>query len=176
MKNFPKNVSVTTVIQRMQPFHLDAVMEIEEDSFVYCWGRKEFETVAIMDDSSCVVLFVNDELLGYLCFQLLPFEEEMVLVNLAVKADHRRMGVGSFLVNTIVDTFPCKKVVVVASESNLVSLTFFRHLGFQATELLPDYYEGVDGMEGDAISMELLKKVPSPIAYAKTYPGEDWSN
>jgi ribosomal-protein-alanine N-acetyltransferase len=99
-----------------------------------------------------MVAELDGEVVGYIVYEM--GRADFHVMNLAVRPDVRRRGVGQQLIAKIISKLrPCQRTEVrlEVRETNLAAQLFFRRLGFQAVRVLKDFYE--DTVE-DAYSME----------------------
>lgn len=90
-------------------------------------SRKEFWAIAAL---------AGDEVIGGLTAHLLPMtrtpSSELFIYDIAVRADHRRQGIGRSLITTLreqVSMLGIKEVFVAADNADIEALDFYRALG-----------------------------------------------
>ncbi|GJL82088.1 MAG: ribosomal-protein-alanine acetyltransferase [marine bacterium B5-7] len=79
------------------------------------------------------------------------------LLNIAIHPLHRRQGLGSKLMNSVLASLERRLAHVIYLEvrrSNSVAIAFYRSYGFEEYGVRPDYYALGDGRE-DALTMKL---------------------
>ncbi len=125
---------------------LDQVMSIEERSFSSPWSRNmflaEFRNKPI---SLMLVALSTDaarEVLGYIvCW---AFVDELHILDLAIKETSRRQGIARRIVLAALGTAyeaGARKAFLEVRRSNSAALRLYESLGFEQTQLRPDYYE-----------------------------------
>ncbi len=134
------------------------VLTIEGLSFSTPWNEEMFKSELSFDffHSFAVKLNLNgtgDVLVGYICFWL--FYGEAHLLNIAVKPEYRRMGLGAHLIRFFVDFCRAKRaktLTLAVRSSNHPAIKMYRKMGFRKEGIKLRYY--VDNDE-DALTMGL---------------------
>jgi [ribosomal protein S18]-alanine N-acetyltransferase len=88
-------------IRKAKPQDLDAIAEIENESFSNPWSRDSLErNIAGANRAYCfVALSENAQIVGYVAMWLVL--DDAQITNLAVKSTWRRKGIGQALLNYI---------------------------------------------------------------------------
>lgn len=139
---------------------LDDVLAIERESFSSPWTRTMFEAELLENPFGRLVgAFSHSEphlpaqLLGYICYWMVF--DELRLMNLAVRSDCRRRGVGSQLVRHAVRKGLAQgttRALLEVRACNQAAQAMYRALGFQQYGRRRSYYTNPSE---DAILMEL---------------------
>jgi ribosomal-protein-alanine N-acetyltransferase len=129
------------VIEAMQESDLDDVMRIEQASFKLPWQRSFF--VADLNHPYAWLIKARDEgrLLGYAVAW--RTEDEFHLANIAVDIDARRQGVGTMLLNRLLEIgheLSCTGMYLEVRPSNLAARSFYGKHGFFSTYIRKAYY------------------------------------
>ncbi|MEJ2722250.1 MAG: ribosomal protein S18-alanine N-acetyltransferase [bacterium] len=146
-------------IEMMNLEHLPAILEIEKTVFPTPWTRSMFEseidrgrpTVGLRSFS--IVALRADELVGYAIGWFL--EDEVHLVNIAVKKSEQAHGVGSLLLGRVIEEACTSRRLIITLEvraSNDVAREFYRKFMFRVIGVRRGYY--TDNRE-DAVLMAL---------------------
>lgn len=140
-------VHVRWLIRRDMP----EVLDIESTSFEFPWSQEDF--ISCLQQRNCIgmVAELDGEVVGYIVYEM--GRSDFHVLNLAVRPDVRRRGVGQQMIAKIVSKLrqgQRTEVRLEVRETNLAAQLFFRRLGFQAVSVLKDFYE--DTVE-DAYSM-----------------------
>jgi [ribosomal protein S18]-alanine N-acetyltransferase len=141
----------------MVPADLDEVMAIERTSFRYPWSSNFFLEELQVVCARSIVAQVNDKIVGYVLFWLLP--EEIDIHNIAVHTDFRRQRVGQTLLQQVVEQARSRNSARVTLEvrvSNIAAQKLYDSVGFVSQGLRKGYYSN-DGE--DAVIM-VLKLAP----------------
>jgi ribosomal-protein-alanine N-acetyltransferase len=134
------------------------VLTIEDLSFSTPWNEEMFTSGLSLDfsHSFAAKLDLNgtgDVLVGYICFWL--FSGEAHLLNIAVKPECRRMGLGAYLIRFFIDFCRAKKVKTLTLDvrsSNHPAIGMYRKMGFRKEGMRLRYYADNDE---DALIMGL---------------------
>jgi [ribosomal protein S18]-alanine N-acetyltransferase len=134
-------VARNTAIRGMRDEDLDAVLEIEEQSFLSPWTRKLFEETLDSSITHGFVLSKDDVVLGYVI--LYAVKDEAHIMNVAVHPSHRRIGFGKDLVAHVIDDFRGRDVrqfFLEVRESNAAAISLYRKYGFSRIGKRKKYY------------------------------------
>lgn len=117
------------------------VAALEQSCFAHPWSRESIGQ-ALNDPQTVVYAALeNDAVIGYIGMQFVL--DEGYVLNLAVDAAHRRRGVGSALLQTLVTR--CKKesfafLTLEVRESNLAARSLYGSFGFVKVGERKNYY------------------------------------
>jgi len=121
---------------------LPAVLEIEHASFPSPWKPEFFLSEMSNPYARLVVAERAGLVIGYFCRWLVA--DEVHILNVAVHPDHRRWGVGKFLLQKILtearQSGACSASLEVRA-SNLPAIALYQALGFQQVAIRRGYYE-----------------------------------
>lgn len=115
-----------------------AVLAIERSVFTDPWTESAFEALG---DGVALVGVQGNEVVGYLVARRAG--EEAEILNLAVRPEHRRAGLGSQLMRTALDALGAagaREVFLEVRESNRAADAFYRRLGFGEVGRRRRYY------------------------------------
>lgn len=117
-----------------------ALLALERASFEFPWTRDEFEYCVRTRNFGGLVVERDGEPAGYLCFE--TRNRSIRLLSVAVAEAERRRGVGTLLVQALIERLDARrsKIVCVVRERNLAAQLFLRGLGFRAVWVARDYY------------------------------------
>ena len=140
------------LIREMTFDDLDQVMEIENATFSVPWTEMGYFTFLIREDTLFLVAEENEEILGY-C-GIVMAQDEGDITNVAVKESRRKQGVGTGLVQKLLDESQnrgIKKVFLEVRAGNTKAIPLYEKLGFENVGIRKNYYQ--DPVE-DAIIMK----------------------
>lgn len=150
-------------IRRMDRRDLDAVVEIETNSFTTPWSRASFRSLLNRRDTDLGVALVDGRLSGYAVVWYMA--EEAELGNLAVAARCRRRGVGGRLLRWALDRARergARQIHLEVRSSNRAAQALYERHGFVHTGIRRGYYRSP--VEDAAIMRHELADRPSESA------------
>lgn len=149
------NLEETLQIREMSREDLDAVLEIERESFRTPWSRALFEKELIIPFACAFVAWslIHFKVVGYLCMWFVGNETH--ILNLAVRPGERNKGIGAYLLRYGVEfcrSRGMREMTLEVRRSNYQAISLYRNFQFQPRGIRPRYYQ--DSGE-DAIIMGL---------------------
>jgi ribosomal-protein-alanine N-acetyltransferase len=130
-------VHIRWMIRRDMP----EVLGIEGEGFEYPWLEDDF--IRCLRQRNCIgmVAEYNDRVVGFMIYELQ--KSRIHVLNFAVAAEFRRMGVGSQMIAKLIAKLSPQRrsrVILAIRETNLPAQLFFRENGFRAVSVLHSYY------------------------------------
>ena len=125
----------------MTAAHLDGVCAIENACFAHPWSRQSIEAELDNETSLFYVAVEDGQVVGYIGMSFVL--DEGYIYNVAVKADCRKNGVGSALIQTLVTH--CRKnnfafLTLEVRESNAPARSLYEKFGFIKVGERKNYY------------------------------------
>ena len=125
----------------MTAAHLDGVCAIENACFAHPWSRQSIEAELDNETSLFYVAVEDGQVVGYIGMSFVL--DEGYIYNVAVKADCRKNGVGSALIQTLVTH--CRKnnfafLTLEVRESNDPARSLYEKFGFIKVGERKNYY------------------------------------
>jgi ribosomal-protein-alanine N-acetyltransferase len=148
----PAKVPPRTAIRWMIRRDIPQVLRAEQECYANGWTEDDFLRCLLQCNCIGMVTVQGEEVIGYMIYEL--ERAEIHLLNLAVRPEFRRLGVGSQMVAKLVAKLSGnqrQRVFLDVRESNLEAQLFFRAQGLKAVRVLRGYYEDTDE---DAYLME----------------------
>jgi ribosomal-protein-alanine N-acetyltransferase len=150
-------------ISEMTEVDLRDVLTIERCSFPLPWSEGMFKAELSLDFSHNFAAKLNhggneEVLVGYICFWVI--EGEAHLLNIAVKPDYRRMGLGKHLMRFLIDfcrTEKVERLTLDVRPSNRSAIEMYRKMGFRKEGLSPRYYAD-NGEDALVMGLKLNKR------------------
>lgn len=147
-----RDIIAVSKIRPMVTGDIDQVLEIEESSFPTPWSRILFQREIELDFSYIFVIEQNREIIGYVNYWMIV--GEIHIMNIAVKEEYRKVGVGNFLLQYSLDSAKrmggaCAFLEV--RTGNSAAHALYRKNGFEFIGVRRGYY--TDTKE-DALIME----------------------
>jgi len=155
----PMNVKVRWMVRG----DLAEVLEIERLSFEFQWSEQDFIN-ALRHRSRIGIVAVEDGtdlIRGYAVYEL--GKSKLTLLNMAVEPCVRGRGVGSVMLEKIIDKLSPERrtrLICDVRETNLDTQLWLRNRGFKATEIIRGHYEDTDE---DAYRFVYRAKVESKV-------------
>lgn len=125
---------------------LDQILQIEAQTFKTPWKRDFFEYDLHQPNRYCLVAKHDKIILAYA--HIWHFADEMQLVNIAVRKEHRRSGIGTKLINEIIRIAKeekCRSIILEVRISNVAAQLLYEKFGFRSIFVRKRYYP--DGEE-----------------------------
>ena len=125
----------------MSAEHLDGVEALEKSCFSHPWSRQSLERELENEQSLFYAAVEDGQVIGYIGMSFVL--DEGYIYNVAVDGNHRKNGVGSALIRTLVTH--CKKegfafLTLEVRESNAAARSLYRHFGFIKVGERKNYY------------------------------------
>jgi len=127
---------------------MDEVLAIERGSFQYPWTEEEFlcclrqrNSIGTVAESGGKLAIVH----GFMIYEL--SKHTLRILNFAVSPDARRRGVGSQMVQRLIDKLAQQRRTTInleVRETNVAAQLFFSKRGFRAVSVLKNYYDDTD--------------------------------
>jgi len=128
-------------VEFMREEHIDQVYQIELDSFSIPWTRGDFENDLKNKISVYIVAVDNGEVIGYA--GMWHVVNEGHIVNIAVKAERRRQGVGALLMERFIEIAREREMIGLTLEvrmSNAAGQRLYYKFGFKPEGIRRRYY------------------------------------
>ena len=130
------------VIRKMQPEDLAEVCKIEKDNFSLPWSEKSFWESMEREDTVFLVALEDEEVAGYIgCYCIAGAGE---ITNVAVKASHRRKGIGGKLLQKLYEkgaALDTQEYFLEVRESNEAAIGLYLRQGFVKEGIRKNFYE-----------------------------------
>lgn len=130
-------VHIRWMIRRDMP----EVLAIEAESFEYPWMEEDF--IRCLKQRNCIGMVAEHEerVVGFMIYELA--KTRIHVLNFAVAADARRLGVGTQMVAKLIGKLSIQRrcrITLEVRETNLDAQLFFRTNGFRAVSVLREFY------------------------------------
>ena len=122
--------------------HMPEVNEIEQKSNRFPWSEEDF--IRCLRQRNCIGMVAEhaDRVVGYMIYEL--HKKRLHLLKFAVHPDFRRQGVGRQMMKKLIDKLAPQRrtgVTLEVPESNLPAQLFLKEMGFEAFNLLKNFYD-----------------------------------
>ncbi len=134
-------------IREMKEKDLDSVLQIEIESFISPWTKKDF-LYELNENPFSVLLVVeeNDSIIGFVDY-MITFSSASIN-QIAVSKKYRKMGYGKALLDYVFNELSkgqdVDSVTLEVRENNLVARKFYENFGFRFIVIKPRYYSNGD--------------------------------
>ena len=128
-------------IVRMSEAHVAEIAALERECFSLPWSEASIRSELRNELSLWLVAVEDGRMLGYVGSQTVLGESDMM--NLAVRPDCRRRGIGKALVEALCEALRVEKAVSLTLEvraSNEAAKALYAALGFTSVGCRPRYY------------------------------------
>ena len=130
------------IIRKMQPEDLVEVCKIEKENFSLPWSEKSFLESMEREDTVFLVALEDEEVAGYIgCYCIAGAGE---ITNVAVKASHRRKGIGGKLLQKLYEegaALDTQEYFLEVRESNEAAIGLYLRQGFVKEGIRKNFYE-----------------------------------
>ena len=130
------------IIRKMQPEDLAEVCKIEKDNFSLPWSEKSFWESMEREDTVFLVALEDEDVAGYIgCYCIAGAGE---ITNVAVKASHRRKGIGGKLLQKLYEegvALDTREYFLEVRESNEAAIGLYLRQGFVKEGIRKNFYE-----------------------------------
>ena len=130
------------IIRKMQPEDLAEVCKIEKDNFSLPWSEKSFWESMEREDTVFLVALEDEKVVGYIgCYCIAGAGE---ITNVAVKASHRRKGIGGKLLQKLYEegaALDTQEYFLEVRESNEAAIGLYLRQGFVKEGIRKNFYE-----------------------------------
>ena len=133
---------------------LNKIHNLELESYDFPW-TKEILRDCILYKYDSFAVFFNDNLVGYIISKI-TYPETHIL-NLTVKKNFRKIGIGKSLVELIISDARLRNsenIILEVRAGNIQAQSLYKKLNFQRIGTRKDYYESENGRE-DAYVLKL---------------------
>lgn len=140
-----ENKSIECQIRWLIRRDMDEVLAIENGSFDYPWTEEEF--LCCLRQRNCIGTVAETRgagatVQGFMIYEL--HKHALRLLNFAVLPESRRHGVGSQMVQRLVDKLEQQRrteISIEVRETNVPAQLFFSRRGFRAISVLKNHYD-----------------------------------
>ncbi len=125
---------------------LEPIVEIEKESFDHPYSPYIFEK--FLGSDIFLLAEVDEKVVGYIMGDIRG--EYGLLVSIAVLPDFRREGIGTRLIDELIERMDVPSLRLTLRPHNRGAFDFYKNMGFRYVGVIKDYYKNDD----NAIVME----------------------
>ena len=132
-----KNINIAQMT--LEDFY--AIENIFSSDFDAFWSANILKEELQANSSKFLVAKYKDEVVGFAGFKVLVDEAD--IMNIAVKKSYRCNGIGSLLLNNLIDlfnSFHLHSLNLEVSEKNVVAIKLYKKFGFKVVSIRKNYY------------------------------------
>jgi ribosomal protein S18 acetylase RimI-like enzyme len=130
---------------------LNAVRELEDLSFEQdAWPLIEMIGVLSLPSIERWKAVQSDKLVGFVAADIRRRQDLAWIATIAVHPDHRGLGIGDALMQTVEDRVGMPAMRLSVRANNLKAMRLYQRRGYEQIDVWPNYYVGGE----DAIVME----------------------
>ena len=129
------------LIRKMLVSDIPQVLQIEHISFSTPWSETAFFSEIYRPYSLSKIAALDENIIGYVCANYVI--DEGHILNLAVHPDFRRSGVGTQLIEDLLEELKktdCRYIYLEVRLSNLEARKFYERFGFRVIATRKNYY------------------------------------
>ena len=141
---------------------MSEVITIEQEAFEFHWSEEDFTRCLRQRNCIGMVAELADSVVAFMIYEL--HRSRLHMLNFAVLRSHRRLGIGTQMMEKLVAKLtPDRRgrIALEVRETNLPAQIFFRSLGFRATSVLKDFYR--DSTEDAYLMQYSLEAATLPL-------------
>jgi len=129
------------IIRGMLPKDIDQVVNIEKICFSLPWSRESFEKELANELAYYKCAVDSGKVAGYMgMWRIL---NECHITNIAVLPEYRNKGIGSMLIEKMIEICKCSeidKMTLEVRKSNIPAINLYKNYGFVEAGVRPKYY------------------------------------
>lgn len=129
-------------LKLMDELDLDGVLEVSSLSLKESWSKEAFAKELSNPLAKYIIAKSDDRIIGFAGVWIIV--DEGHITNIAVHPDFRGQGIGSKLVDSLVEkskTFGCNALTLEVRSSNIVAQNLYEKFGFISEGIRKNYYE-----------------------------------
>jgi ribosomal-protein-alanine acetyltransferase len=134
---------------------IPAVLEIERECFLSSWSLDGYKSELLRDDSKAIIAENKGEIAGFAVARLITSANEGEILNIAVRLQFRKHGIGTLLLKEITEflkSYKIRSVWLEVRKTNFTAQNFYRKNGFAVCGERKNFY--TNPLE-DALLMKL---------------------
>lgn len=127
-------------IRKMELNDIEDIYNIEKNAFITPWSKKSFEEELNNKKATYLLISLENETIGFVGFWEL--EEEAHITNIAVKEEYKGLGVGSYLIEELINRCKDKKIQDITLEvrvKNYSAIKLYKKYGFKVEGVRKKY-------------------------------------
>lgn len=132
-----KYIQEEVKIAWLEPCFYPMLVALERTSPERQWTIDDLRALSRKSNSAGLIAVIGKDVVGYVAYDLESVEHSIRIENLVVSPDYRRKGVGTYLVQAMLQKHPLyTEVDACVRESNFAAHMFYKRNGFLAVGVL----------------------------------------
>lgn len=115
------------------------------ENFDKFWSIDILKNDVTNENSKYIVAKINDEIVGFAGIKIILDEAD--IMNIAVRIDKRKLGIGSILLEKLIElaiNCNCSFITLEVNENNLPAIHLYEKYNFENIGLRKKYYNNID--------------------------------
>lgn len=132
-------------IKKMKVSDLDSIVENLYEDFDDFWNYNVFKSELDNENSKYIVAKQNDEIVGFAGIWIAI--DVAHITNIVVKKDIRKSGIGSLLLQELINMcqrYKMKEITLEVNEHNLAAIQLYKKFNFNQVGIRKKYYNNQD--------------------------------
>ena len=145
------------IIKKMEISDLEEIEKIGFENYDDFWNSNTLRSELVKNDinTNYFIALKDNDILGFV--GTLKIIDELNIMNIAVKKNHRHLGIGSSLISYLIEYCNSLNIPTITLEvnvNNTEAIGLYKKYGFKKTGQRKKYYNNID----DALIMSLYLK------------------
>ena len=133
------------IIEKMTIEHLEKIKDILQEEYDDFWNYNILKKELDNENSQYLVVIENEDILGFAGIQFILDEAD--ITNIVIKKSERNKGIGTELLNKIVEIAKkngAKSLTLEVNENNKYAIKLYEKFDFEEIGRRKKYYNGID--------------------------------
>lgn len=142
--------------------NISSLFSFSKKFFKFSWRADQIQDHLTDKNSVNYFAYYNEELVGYILFNLNEYSKQAHLYQVCVNPEFRSQGIGQKLIilatNAMQDN--CDSVFLEVEANNTIAIRFYENLGLEKLNKIPSFYsDGSDAYAMHVLSSKLAKQL-----------------
>lgn len=121
------------LFRQMEVGDIPVVLEIEQECFLSSWSFEGYQNELSRDDSKAIIVENSKTIIGFAVLRLITSASESEILNIAIKPEFQKRGIGTILLKEIIGFLKSKRIRSLWLEvrkTNFTAQNFYRRNRF----------------------------------------------
>ncbi len=135
-----KNLKIVQMTEDSLKFFENNILDFDE-----FWSYKLLKQELENENSTCLVAYLDDKVVGFACLWEPPFE--IHINNIAVKKDYRNQKIGTFILEELIKIAKEKnkeEMTLEVNVNNIYAIKLYKKYNFEVVGTRKKYYNNTD--------------------------------